>query len=323
MDKKDIISISKRIRKAKDEVKKQVREGKVAKSFSVNKGFRIIDPPHVFTPSLEMQSDKWYFNGFLIDISGKLIVVDPGVDFYSRFSRTGLNFFDIKAVIVTHGHTDHIASLAVFIEKILRNEIDKKQFFISKLAFENELTSYHQNQLKKRNDVELILLKKDGPGKYALFNKDKIEFISLHHSYKDTFGFKIEHGEMIFGCVSDTGYAKRVKTDRGIFEPHKTKGEFIEIIKKHDYIKDFYSDCRIVALNINDLHYNRHSRFHMSGWDVLDLFKDVPLRKLILFHLSPISAKRENGNYIYRLFFKGQLYKTILPRYVGRVIKCD
>ncbi|MBN1169164.1 MBL fold metallo-hydrolase [Candidatus Woesebacteria bacterium] len=321
MNKKQLIKRSKEIRLRKDNMKEVVKKGGLVKK--QDEGFRVVVPPLVHNNSLENSSDKWYFNGFVIDLHGDLIIVDPGVDFYSRFSKTGLNLMNAIAVIITHSHTDHIASLSVIIEKLLRDKVTKRQFFISKLAFEDELSDYHQEMVRKSKNTTLVLLS-EGKGIFkTLLGKHKIEFVPLVHSAKETFGFKIKHKKNIFGHVSDTGYSIKIETNEGVYPPEEVKGEFRQIVEKQEYLKKFYRKCDIVAVNINDLHYNRHSKYHLSGWDVLDLFKGTSVRKLIFLHLSPANAECIGGNEIYTAFFKSENYETFLPISEGLVIEDD
>jgi len=318
MDEKRLIQVSKKIRSKKDALKVLVEKGGLVKK--EDKGFRVVIPPLVHKSSLENKSDKWFFNGFIIDLYGDFLVVDPGVDFYSRFTKTGLDLMNVKTVIVTHGHTDHVASLPVLIEKLLRDKVTKRQFFIPETAFENGLSRYHQDKLKKSKNIELILLKGRKRRSLTLISKHKIEFIPLYHSNKQTFGFKIKHREGFFGHVGDTGYSILIETNKGIYSPESTRGEFERIVKRHKYLKDFYRECNIVAVNMNDLHYNRHSKYHLSGWDVRDLFSNTSVRKLVLLHLSPDNAVGINVNEIYTAFFKGEPYEVFVPLSGGGVV---
>ena len=318
INRQDLIAIAKGLRVKKDRTKEMIKNGRFYEKHFLN---QVVIPRQLFDASVDLESDKWFFNGFVIKHGHRLFVVDPGVSFYARFIAAGLSPLDISALFLSHGHTDHCGDMVVFIEKILRNKSKKIKVFIAKTAFESEIPLYHRDKLKEAEHIDLKLLNdKDSDLRFDLFDGLKIEFISLFHSVPDTFGFKLAVGDQKFGYVSDTGYAVKVETDRGEYPPEAIRGKFKGIIKRHDYIRDFYQDVNTAIVNINDLHYNRHSKYHLSGWDVLDLFKGSRLKRLILQHLSPLDIEGEDSSYIYKLFFSDQSYKTVLPHYLGKMI---
>ncbi len=316
MNKNDLINISKEIYLKKNNLKKLVKSGDLKKNITK---YRVFIPKQFFDTSEEFQSDQWYFNGFILDLDGSLILVDPGVDFYTRFTATGLSANDIQTVIITHNHIDHTADTLVFLEKVLRNESKKITLYISDDAFKTKIPEYYQNKLKEAKHIIFHLLKDSGQvQEYKILDRYPAKFIPLYHSCPDTFGFKIDIDGKVFGYVTDTGYAIKVKTDLGNYDSDKTEGEFASIEEKHQYIKDFYSDVDIALVNINALEYNKHSKYHLSGWDLLDLFKDSLVKQVLLQHISPVNAEGEDSNYLYKLFFGDQPYHLILPHYLGR-----
>ncbi|GIW59212.1 MAG: hypothetical protein KatS3mg087_0278 [Patescibacteria group bacterium] len=318
MNKTDLIAISKKLREKKDELKKLVKSGGIGEHKSK---YRIIIPKQLFDTSLEFQSDQWYFNGFVIDVDGVLVVVDPGVDFYSRFTAAGLSVNNIQALIITHNHVDHTASVPVFVEKILRNKSRVIDVFISEDAYETKIPSYYKEELNKATHIRVMLLQEEQKTySETILGSYSIQFLSLFHSCPDTFGFKIEINGQKVAYVSDTGYAIKVKTDTGVYESKEASGNFVNIEEKHQYIKDFFSDAHVAIVNINDLEYNRHSKYHLSGWDVLDLFQDTQIKQILLQHISPVNAEGEDSNYLYKLFYKDEPYQIILPHYLGRNI---
>ena len=112
-----LIEYNQNTRQYKDKIKASVKAGELVEDNAFN-GVRILIPPIVADNSLEMRSDQWWFNGFLICEPKGIILVDPGVDFYTRFTKTKLSIFDIRTMVITHGHSDHISSLPIFIEKL-------------------------------------------------------------------------------------------------------------------------------------------------------------------------------------------------------------
>jgi len=318
IDKSNLIAIAKELRDRKDQAKQMVREGTINDVGSLN---QVIIPRCLFDASKELQADQWYFNGFVIKLGEKLIIVDPGVDFYSRFSKTGLSIMDVECVIITHGHIDHTGSVDIIVEKLLRNKSKKIDLFVSQDAFEQKISRYYQEKLLEKEHISVVRLNDDNVNLKFETLGHKLEFVKLHHSVKDAFGFKIDIGTEKIGYVSDTGYAIKVKTNKGVFASQLAEGDFEEIIEKHEYIKYFFQDVGLTVLNMNDLQYNRHSKYHLSGWDVLDIFKNSKLKKLVLHHLSLINVDGEDSNYLNKLFFADQSYEICLPHYLGRTVE--
>lgn len=315
-----LIEYNQNTRQLKDDVKASVKSGKLVDDNAAN-GAKIVIPPIVADNSLEMRSDQWWFNGFLICKQNGITLVDPGIDFYTRFTKTKYSIFDIRTIVVTHGHSDHISSLPIFIEKLSRDKTNKVDVFISDFAYENELSGYMKKLLGNDEKFNLVKISdNDHQAKYKTQVGDEIEFVKLFHSIQDTFGFKVKIDGRLVGYVSDTGYAIRVKTNKGVFNSEEADGDFEEIVEKHNYIKDFYSDVDVVVVNANDLQYNRHSKFHLGGWDMLDLFKDGRLSVMVMHHIPPVNIEGEDTNMLYKLFLHGQHYKVYLPNALGRQV---
>jgi len=310
---------AKELRDKKDRLKEKIKTGVLDIKRSK---LRIIIPRQLFTPSPELQASMCYFNGFIIDYNGDLIVVDPGVDFYSRFTSTGLSATNIRALVISHCHIDHLDSLPVFMEKMLRNKSKKLDVFCSRYAYETKVPAYLRESVRKSAHINLFLLSDEKKQvSFKILGDYSIKFISLYHGDPDTFGFKTCLSNKKLAYLSDTGYAIKIKTTTGVYSPEKARGEFVSILKRHQYIKSFLSDVDIAIVNINDVPYNRHSKYHLSAWDVLDIFKGSKIRKLVLQHLLPVNVEGEDSNYLFKLFFRGEKYQTFLPHYLGREIR--
>lgn len=319
MNRNLIIKIQKEIRARKDALRESVFSGiHLAETTE-----KIIFPQNVYIPRDYNNIDQWYFSGFLIQLEKQLIVVDPGVDFYSRFTTTKYSFSDITAIICTHSHIDHASSLPIFLEKILRYKNNNFKLFITQDTLDTKIPEYIKDQLKKEENAAKLFILKDENKKIIVnsLGEYSIEFLPLFHSCPDTFGFKvIKEKTPIAGYVSDTGYSKEVKTSTGIEMPESVEGEFLEIANKHEYIKSFFTDCKNLVININDLQYNRHTKYHLCAWDVLDMCEGSMVKKIILQHLSSINADGEDSNYLYKLFFHGEQYEAVLPTYTEKTI---
>ncbi len=323
MNHPDIIQISQKIRSLKDQEKKNLKNGIISNPNIASEGIKVVLPKYLFENELDLRADMDYFNGFLIDVVGDLIVVDPSTDFYARMLASGYSPLQIRALIVTHHHMDHLDGLRIFLEKFYRYGSNKIDLFLPYEAHQTEISEYHRNKMASKEYINLVLLDADN-GQHqtsTILGKYQIEFLEMFHGCIDTFGFKIKFPEFELGHITDTGYAIEVETSQGIFPSKEAEGDFIKITQKHEYIKEFYKDSDYVVVNINDISYNRHSKYHLSGHDVVDIFQDSKLKKLILQHILPINIEEEDSNYLYKLFFYGQPYETMIPHYLKRVIK--
>lgn len=312
---KKIEIIQTNVRKAKDVLKGNIKKGIFENNLP---DFGIIMPPLTFQTNKDLQADQWFANGFVVKNNDDLLIVDPGVDFYSRFCQSGLDMNKVRAIIVTHNHIDHADALNIFLEKILKYESSSFDVILSQYHYNNELKPYLRDKITASENIALHLMQEaTGQHKILLKTGLEIHILPLFHTAKDTFGFKMRLGGNLMGHISDTGYTKMVNTNKGSFEPHKTEGEFLSISEKHEYIKAFFNDCQTMIININDLAYNRHSKFHLSGYDVQDILAGSVCKRLILQHLNVVNAEGEDSNYLYKLFFMGEKYSVRLPHYCG------
>lgn len=309
-----IAELSKSMREKKDLLKRQIRPTNLRNKQAI----RIIIPKLLIQPTIDILRDKWYFNGFILAVKSTYILVDPGVDFYTRFLYSGLNFTSICGIIISHSHLDHIYSLNLFLDKFLRNKVGSLELFLPSGAYKDLI---FKEIKEKISCSDLVHVHQITPNfSYNLKSGSTIEFIKLYHSIKGTYGFKLTSEKVILGFISDTGYSIRVKTNKGTFSPETSHGQFESIIKKHQYIKNFFKEAGTVVVNINDIEYNRHSKYHLSGWDVLDLFKKTNIKNIILQHISPYNAVGRNNLISYKKFFYDEAYKVIIPGIGGRVV---
>lgn len=318
MNKQYLVQVSQDLYDREQVLKNSIKSGKKTSASETE----LIIPKLLFDASLELELDQWFFNGFIIRINGQLIIVDPGVDFYSRFRTTGLSVNDICAMIITHNHIDHTGSVQIMLEQILKCNNKGVTIFCSKDAYDTKVPDYYKNKLEQSENVTLELLS-DNQGSWngKILGKFNISFVPLFHSCPDTFGFKLNIGSSTIGYISDTGYSIKIKTDQGTFESKEAKGNFLSIEEKHQQIADFFRDVHTVVVNVNALEFNKHSKYHLSGWDILDIFKNSDVKQIVLQHISPINADGEDSGYLFKLFFRDEGYQVILPHYLGRRIK--
>lgn len=304
-----IITMNIKLRNDKDELKSALKRDHVP-----NIAFEgVVIPRIVHAPSIIDRAMQWYFNGFILSFSDGITVVDPGVDFYSRFTTTGYTARDIRAIFVSHQHLDHCGDLLVFLD-ILAKIGAHIDLFLPTNVVNDVLPKHYREIVQKRPLFNLIVMDdgKDTPTRTKWPRLSNIKLIKLYHTTPHTFGFSLQYDNKNITYISDTGYATGVKTPAGITPPDLANGEFEQIVMKRDDLKKAVKKSTTLVCNINDLFYNRHSLTHLAGWDVDDMLAESNVRKLVLQHLSPYDANGNPSNTIYKDFFESKLCPCIV-----------
>lgn len=298
------------LRKAKDELKAFLRE-----DYIPSVGFNgVVIPKNTHVPSVVDWAMQWYFNGYLLGLQDGLLVVDPGVNFYSRFTTTGFTIKDVRGIFVSHMHLDHCGDLQVFLDMVSKTKtpID---LILPINVIDDVLPEYYRKLVYEDDAINLIVLQ-DGMETTVHTHWPalaRFEPIRLFHTVPHSFGFSIYVNDKKVAYLSDTGYSTRIKTSRGEMTP-SDDGVFEAIVAKHTGIKVAVRDATVLICNINDLFYNRHSATHLAGWDVIDILEGSGVKKLILQHLSSYDAHGVNSNKaMYRDFFRDMPYECIVP----------
>jgi phosphoribosyl 1,2-cyclic phosphodiesterase len=307
MTRDEAVELSKTLKQEKDDLKKLYSDGnssiKEKESYST---VELIIPATAYKPTKVDWSFQQYFNGFVLAFDGELMIIDPGADFYSRLTQSNLNINDTRAIFVSHKHIDHLADLPLILDMLIKlsRPVD---LIMSQDTFDEVLSDFLKEQLTEgRHNINLILITVTD---FEVSPKVKwnalrtLKIVSLYHSAPQTFGFRVKHEDKEFLYISDAGYSKQIETEKGIFEPNQAEGNFKRIVSKHDSLREFAQSADIAVININDLFYNRHAHTHLIGWDVIDIFKDSRLKRLVLQHLSPYNARGESNEEIYTSFF--------------------
>lgn len=305
----DTINKNRQLRNAKDKLKTSLKE-KTHPEFDFN---GIIVPKIVHMPSTVDRAMQWYFNGFIVNLSDGLFIVDPGVDFYSRFTTTGLTVKDVRGIFVSHMHLDHCGDLLIFLDMALKTQtpID---LILPLNVVDGILPEYYRKLAYENEMVNLIILSdhKENSKRPRWPALTSFKPIRLFHSVAHTFGFSLSTNSEEIVYLSDTGYSTRIRTSQGDISP-ADEGNFERILEKHSSLKEAASHATILICNVNDLFYNRHSLTHLAGWDVIDILKESAVKKLVLQHLSPYNAHGDNSNDLYQAFFHDFVDTCIVP----------
>lgn len=232
-------------------------------------------------------STKWLYGGFIIDVGNLVILVDPGAELLSRI-KDPQELLKANVLFISHAHIDHYASANVALEFMkLSGKGREIKILAGKSVFDNKnISDYH---LSSKNNLitEKIQLNKNKV--YSLDN-NLLSVVEMKHSIEDTFGFVLRTKDKVIGYIPDTGYSISFKTTEGlIYESGSDnyKGEFTKIVKKYEYIKKSFKNVDILVAHINDLYYNKHSKYHLSGFDLIDILKGSKIKLCIIPNLFP------------------------------------
>ncbi len=131
--------------------------------------------------------------------TGEGILIDCGIckrDVLSRCDEAGFALENLKAVLITHEHSDHTKGL-----KVLYRELAKRGIEVPMYA--NEATASNSKPIQETLDyTELVPLSADD--QLSLAGMQVIPFATSHDT-ASSFGFRFWVGEDTLGFMTDTG----------------------------------------------------------------------------------------------------------------------
>lgn len=309
-----------RLRAAKDAAKSRLRA--LPYDDPTDEPPTLVVPPLVHEPSEVDAAQQWYFNGFIVRSGGHGLLVDPGVDFYSRFTRTGATLKGVRGLFISHRHIDHLASVPALVDMLVKLDQEVDILVPEGLLDDGLLAPYLIEAITRSGRTRLLPIQPDGEveetARWSLLRD--MSLVRLSHSDPNTYGFRIESGPISCSYVSDTGYARMLAGPKGPSPPHKAPQNWSAIDERHDQIRDLVNGCRVVVANINDLFYNRHSLYHLSGWDVTDLLAGSGAEVVVLQHLAETAATGEDNLVMYEQFFGSAPFELRVARRNGLVV---
>jgi len=80
--------------------------------------------------------------GFYVELEGNNFYVDPGPGAMVRGVRMGIKWEDIKNIVATHAHLDHIGDLEALIEAVTKTQ--RKVRLITTTTVMERISSYHK-----------------------------------------------------------------------------------------------------------------------------------------------------------------------------------
>lgn len=107
-------------------------------------------------------------NSYIISNDNECVIVDPGLDFLDA-ANIIKNKYEVKAILITHGHMDHIDGIRYFDVPVYIHELDKEFLFDSRLSL---YCMFNQMSPYKKGDLNIITV------------KDNMEFELIGYKFK-------------------------------------------------------------------------------------------------------------------------------------------
>ena len=203
-------------------------------------------------------------NCYYVSNGNEAVLIDAGLscrETEKRMKRLGLAMEKVKAVFISHEHTDHIAGLEVLSRKY------RLPVYISQKTLANSNLSIDQSLIRYFNKEETVV-----------FDQLQVNCFSKSHDAADPFSFMISSQNINVAVITDIGY------------PCKQVLRFFQ--QSHAvFLESNY--CETMLAN-GDYPYHLKRRIssdhgHLSNTQALDLFlnyRTPQLSYLILSHLS-------------------------------------
>ncbi|MEA2104089.1 MAG: ribonuclease Z [Candidatus Cloacimonadota bacterium] len=202
-------------------------------------------------------------SGGILEIAGKLILIDCGTGILHNIPKAGYDYCDIDMICITHLHLDHINDFAALLFAF-RNDPDCKRkedlFVVGPDGFEdfyNKMKDAYGKSIRIENfDIKIREVK-----------KSEFEFAGIAISTEKTFhtdesiGYRFEFNEKTFCASGDTGYHENV----------------IKLCKNADLA---VLECSLPEEKCIDIHLNPKTAGQIA--------ESAGVKKLLLTHLYPV-----------------------------------
>lgn len=216
-------------------------------------------------------------NCYYIGNDNEAVLIDVGLncrEIEKRMTRQGLCLEKIKAIFVSHEHSDHIKGLEVFAKK------HQLPVYLSKRTLGNSRLSL--------TDVKVCFL--DGQRTFNIGNLQIVAFSKIHDA-ADPYSFVVEHKNIKVGVFTDLGKV----CDNLIAHFEQCHAVFLEanydtkMLTNGNY--PYFLKQRIMG-----------GRGHLSNSEALELYirhRPTFMVHLVLCHLS---EKNNDPNLVHELF---------------------
>ena len=172
----------------------------------------------------------FFTNSYVISNGSDCVIVDPGLN-YSEAANTIKSKYNVKAILITHGHMDHIDGIKYFDVPVYIHELDKDFLFDASLSLYNMFrlpTPY------KKGDLNIITVKDNDEFELIGF-KFKVTHTPGHTrgSVCYSYGNKLLSGDTLFSMSAG-------RTDFPTGNPKDMKNSLNKIINNFSDNVDVY-----------------------------------------------------------------------------------
>lgn len=210
-------------------------------------------------------------NCYYIGNEQEAVLVDVGLsnrELMKRFNQAGLSIRKVKAIFISHEHTDHMKGLRVV------SQIHNIPGFITRKTYEMARRDYRSGKVHLFN-----------PGDCITIGDIKVHSFTKQHDAVDPVSFRIEIDGLHIGVMTDLGAAcsnvtEQLKLCDAAFLETNYDHEMLIFGKYPVYLK------RRVASDIG----------HLSNDQAFELVKSLngsPLKTIFLSHISADNNKIE------------------------------
>jgi phosphoribosyl 1,2-cyclic phosphodiesterase len=218
-------------------------------------------------------------NSFFIKYNDKIVLIDAGLTckkIVEKFDEHNFSVYDIKAIVVTHTHSDHIKGIGPLVRKFgIPVYISEKSYI------------YAKDKLGRLNDIIFI------NGSFNIGDFYFEPFISPHDSI-ETFNFIIKINNYTISYISDTGYVTP-------FLLFKVKESDVLIVEAN-YDKMMLINNKTRPWIMKQRVLSRAG--HLSNEDALSVIKNINSARLKYVFLTHLSSEHNDYNLVKDFFEK-------------------
>lgn len=203
-------------------------------------------------------------NCYYVGNAREAILVDVGIgnqQLIKRMIEVGLSLNNVKAIFITHEHTDHINGIRAVSGK---NNI---KCFTTKKTYENTRSNF------RSDNVNFF-----SPGEIITIGNIKVHSFSKQHDAADPVSFRVEIDELNIAVLTDLGEAcKEVKEHLQL-----CNAAFLECNYEHDILFSGKYPAFLKKRISSD-------KGHLSNSQAFELVKSLngsPLKTILLSHIS-------------------------------------
>ena len=189
--------------------------------------------------------------GFLINVDGDQIHIDPGPGTVFRAAQQHVNLKHNTVLLVSHDHLDNANDINLVIDVMTDSGSEKRGTLVTtKKVIDETLTKYHEAALGKLVEVTA--------GDKVKLGKAIVKAVSTKN-HSDGVGFVITTPKFIIGYTGDTAY-------------------FSDMAKQ-------FARCDILVVN-NMMPFNKKVSHHLSSDDTVKLLQKIKPSLVILNHFG-------------------------------------